>query len=144
MKQKEKDELYLRVAFEVSGCSYAKRLNVGAVIVRGDRILSEGFNGTPKGFPNVCEDDHNHTLPYVLHAEANAIAKLTRSTESSEGATIYVTHAPCVECAKLIIQSGIKRVVYCNAYRIADGIDLLRRAGIKVEQIQKDYDEQED
>lgn len=138
MNQQERDNLYMSVAHEVSRCSYARRLQVGAVIVRGDRILSEGFNGTPKGFPNVCEDDHNHTLPYVLHAEANAIAKLTRSTESSEDATIYVTHAPCVECAKLIIQSGIKRVAFHNAYRITDGIDLLRRAGIKVEQIRID------
>lgn len=144
MNQQERDNLYMSVAHEVPRCSYAMRLQVGAVIARGDRILSEGFNGTPKGFPNVCEDDHNHTLSYVLHAESNALSKLTRSTESSEGATIYVTHAPCVECAKLIIQSRIKRVVYCNAYRIADGIDLLRRAGIKVEQIQKDCDGQED
>ena len=98
-----------------------------------DRIISDGYNGTPSGFENVCEDDNNVTKPYVLHAEANAITKIARSNNNSEGATLYVTASPCIECAKLIIQAGIKRVVYGEKYRLTDGIDLLERAGVTVE-----------
>ena len=99
-------------------------------------IISDGYNGTPSGFENVCEDDNNVTLPYVLHAEANAITKLARSSNNSEGSTLYITDSPCIECAKLIIQAGIKRVVYAREYRLTDGADLLRQAGIKVDFIE--------
>lgn len=115
--------------------SYCTRRQVGALIVSGSMIISDGFNGTPSGFENVCEDAEGHTKPYVLHAEANAISKVARSNNSSEGATLYVTASPCLECAKLIIQAGIKRVVFNEIYRITDGIDLLRRAGITIEHI---------
>jgi dCMP deaminase len=111
--------------------SYCKRRQVGALIVKDRMIISDGYNGTPSGFENVCEED-GVTKPYVLHAEANAITKVAKSSNSSDGATLYVTASPCLECAKLIIQSGIKRVVYSEEYRITDGIDLLRRAGIEV------------
>ena len=113
--------------------SYCKRRKVGALIVKERMIISDGYNGTPSGFENVCEDDDNATKPYVLHAEANAITKVARSSNSSEGATLYVTASPCIECAKLIIQAGIKRVVYGEQYIILDGIELLKRAGIEVE-----------
>jgi len=106
---------------------------VGALIVKDKRIISDGYNGTPSGFENVCEDENNTTKPYVLHAEANAITKIARSNNNSDGSTLYVTDSPCVECAKLIIQAGIHRVVYARDYRLSDGIDLLRRAGIEVE-----------
>lgn len=112
--------------------SYCKRRRVGALIVKDKMIISDGYNGTPSGFENVCEDDNNTTKPYVLHAEANAITKIARSNNSSDGATLYVTAAPCIECAKLIIQAGIKRVVYFEKYRLEDGIDLLRRANIDI------------
>ena len=115
--------------------SYCKRRQVGAILVKDQMIISDGYNGTPSGFPNNCEDDNNTSLPYVLHAEANAITKVARSSNNSEGATLYVTASPCIECAKLIIQSGIRRVVYYEEYRITDGIDLLRRAGVTVEKI---------
>lgn len=112
--------------------SYCKRRQVGAIIVKDKMIISDGFNGTPSGFENVCEDEvSGDTKPYVLHAEANALTKVARSNNSSEGATLYVTASPCVECAKLIIQSGIKRIVYSEAYRLTDGLDLLRRADIE-------------
>ncbi len=111
--------------------SYCVRRKVGALLVKNKMIISDGYNGTPSGFPNVCEDDTDHTFPYVLHAEANAITKVARSNNSSEGSTLYVTASPCIECAKLIIQSGIKRVVFSELYRMSDGIDLLRRAGIE-------------
>ena len=111
--------------------SYCQRRKVGALVVKEKMIISDGYNGTPSGFENVCEDD-NVTKPYVLHAEANAITKLARSHNNSEGATLYVTASPCIECAKLIIQSGIKRVVYGEQYRLDDGINLLKRAGIEV------------
>ncbi len=111
--------------------SYCERRKVGALIVRDNMIISDGFNGTPSGFPNICEED-NVTFPYVLHAEANAITKVARSNNSSEGATLYVTASPCMECSKLIIQSGIKRVVFSDLYRIQDGLDLLRKAGVEV------------
>lgn len=134
-KQSLLDNRYMRMAFIWAENSYAKRRHVGAIIVKDGAIISDGYNGTPSGFPNVCEDSDGKTYPYVLHAEANAITKLAKSTQSGVGATIYVTDAPCIECAKLIIQSGITRVVYCRDYRTTDGIDLLRTAGINVEQI---------
>ncbi len=130
-KQKVLDERYLRMAQLWSKNSYCVRRKVGALIVRDNMIISDGFNGTPSGFPNVCEEN-NVTFPYVLHAEANAITKVARSNNSSEGATLYVTASPCMECSKLIIQAGIKRVVFSDLYRIQDGLDLLRRAGIEV------------
>ncbi len=116
--------------------SYCKRRQVGALLVKERMIISDGYNGTPSGFENECEDDNNCTKPYVLHAEANAITKVAKSGNSSDGATLYVTSSPCVECAKLIIQAGIKRVVYCDEYRNTDGIELLQRAGIPVERIE--------
>lgn len=112
--------------------SYCQRRKVGALIVKGRMIISDGYNGTPSGFENVCEDENNMTKPYVLHAEANAITKVAKSNNSSEDSTLYVTTSPCMECSKLIIQSGIKRVVYCDRYHNTDGLDLLRRAGIEL------------
>ena len=112
--------------------SYCERRKVGALIVKDKMIISDGYNGTPAGFENVCEDENHLTKPYVLHAEANAITKIARSGNNSEGATLYVTDAPCIECSKLIIQSGIKKVFYARQYRLTDGIDLLQRAGIEV------------
>src|SRR5574344_937388 len=132
-KQLELDKRYLRMAAIWAENSYCKRRQVGALIVKDQMIISDGYNGTPSGFENICEDDNNVTLPYVLHAEANAITKLARSSNNSEGSTLYVTDSPCIECAKLIIQAGIKRVVYAREYRLSDGINLLRQAGIKVE-----------
>jgi dCMP deaminase len=120
------------MAFIWAENSYCKRRQVGAILVKDKMIISDGYNGTPAGFENVCEDENNITKPYVLHAEANAITKVARSNNSSEGATLYVTSAPCIECAKLIIQAGIKRVVYADSYRLSDGIDLLKRANIEV------------
>ena len=118
--------------------SYCIRRKVGALIVKDQMIISDGYNGTPAGFENVCEDEHNITKPYVLHAEANAITKVAASSNSSKDATIYVTSAPCIECAKLIIQSGIKRVVFSEKYRTEEGCDLLRRANIELEYIELD------
>lgn len=115
--------------------SYCRRRKVGALIVKDRMIISDGYNGTPSGFENICEDENGVTKPYVLHAEANAITKVAKSGNSSEGATLYVTASPCIECAKLIIQSGIKRLVYRDEYRLTDGVDLLRRAGITVEKV---------
>ena len=122
---------YLRMAAIWSENSYCKRRQVGALIVKDKMIISDGYNGTPSGFENVCEEN-NVTKPYVLHAEANAITKIARSGNNSNGSTLYVTDSPCIECSKLIIQSGIKRVVYSREYRLTDGVDLLRRAGIEV------------
>ncbi|MDE6548248.1 MAG: dCMP deaminase family protein [Muribaculaceae bacterium] len=130
-KQQLLDERYLRMAQIWSENSYCVRRKVGALIVRDNMIISDGFNGTPSGFPNVCEEN-NVTFPYVLHAEANAITKVARSNNSSEGATLYVTASPCMECSKLIIQAGIRRVVFSDLYRIQDGLDILRRAGVEV------------
>lgn len=132
-KEKELDLRYLRMARIWSENSYCKRRQVGALIVKDKMIISDGFNGTPSGFENICEDDNNVTKPYVLHAEANAITKIARSGNNSEGSTLYVTDAPCIECAKLIIQAGIKKVVYARDYRLTDGVDLLRRARIEVQ-----------
>ena len=134
-KQHRKDYMYLRMAKTWSENSYCERRKVGALLVKDKMIISDGYNGTPSGFENVCEDENNVSKPYVLHAEANAITKVARSNNSSDGSTLYVTTLPCMECAKLIIQSGIKRVVYSEDYRIRDGLDLLRRAGIEVEQV---------
>ncbi|MBP5424952.1 MAG: dCMP deaminase family protein [Prevotella sp.] len=131
-KQRKLDERYLRMAHIWAENSYCQRRQVGALVVKDKMIISDGYNGTPSGFENVCEDDNNVTKPYVLHAEANAITKLARSNNNSDGATIYITASPCIECAKLIIQAGIKRVVYGEKYRLTDGIDLLKRAGIEV------------
>ena len=132
-KQKELDSRYLRMARIWSENSYCQRRRVGALIVKDKRIISDGYNGTPSGFENVCEDEDHLTKPYVLHAEANAITKIARSNNNSDGSTLYVTDSPCVECSQLIIQAGIRRVVYAREYRLTDGIELLRRAGIEVE-----------
>ncbi len=137
-KQELLDKRYIRMAFIWAENSYCKRRRVGAILVKNKMIISDGYNGTPAGFENVCEDENNITKPYVLHAEANAITKVARSNNSSEGATLYVTSAPCIECAKLIIQAGIKRVVYADSYRLSDGIDLLKRANIEVVAIDLD------
>jgi len=131
------DGKYLEMASIWAQNSYCKRRQVGALIVKDRMIISDGYNGTPSGFENICEDEDGITKPYVLHAEANAITKVAKSGNSSDGATLYVTASPCVECAKLIIQSGIKRVVYMDEYRLNDGIELLKRAGIEVEKIGK-------
>ena len=128
------DHSYLAMAEVWAQNSYCKRRKVGALLVKDRTIISDGYNGTPSGFENICEDENGVTKPYVLHAEANAITKVAKSGNSSEGATLYVTASPCSECAKLIIQAGITRVVYRDAYRLTDGIDLLKRAGIQVEQ----------
>ena len=132
-KQYMLDLRYLKMAQIWAENSYCKRRQVGALVVKDQMIISDGYNGTPSGFENVCEDDNNVTLPYVLHAEANGITKLARSSNNSEGSTLYITDSPCIECAKLIIQAGIKRVVYAREYRLTDGADLLRQAGIQVD-----------
>ncbi|MBQ9878010.1 MAG: dCMP deaminase family protein [Bacteroidales bacterium] len=129
------DHSYIQMAAIWAQNSYCKRRQVGALIVKDKMIISDGYNGTPSGFENVCDDENGVTKPYVLHAEANAITKVAMSGNSSEGATLYVTASPCIECAKLIIQAGIKRVVYRDEYRLTDGVDLLRRAGIEVEKV---------
>ena len=131
-KQQKLDIRYLRMAKIWAENSYCKRRQVGALVVKDQMIIRDGYNGTPRGFDNVCEEN-NVTLPYVLHAEANAITKLARSSNNSDGATLYVTDAPCIECSKLIIQAGIKRVVYARNYRLDDGIRLLKQANIEVE-----------
>lgn len=129
------DESYLEMAAVWARNSYCKRRQVGALLVKDRMIISDGYNGTPAGFENVCEDENGVTKPYVLHAEANAISKVAKSGNSSQGGTLYVTASPCLECAKLIIQAGITRVVYRDEYRLTDGIDLLRRAGVEVEKV---------
>jgi len=140
-KQLRLDRRYLRMARIWAENSYCRRRQVGAIVVKDQMIISDGYNGTPSGFDNVCEDDSDTTLPYVLHAEANAITKLARSSNNSDGSTLYVTASPCIECSKLIIQAGIKRVVYGEKYRLEDGLNLLRKAGIEVEYLNPDeYD----
>ena len=134
-KQLQFDKSYLKVAVIWAENSYCNRRKVGALIVKDRMIISDGYNGTPSGFPNICEDENGITYPYVLHAEANAITKVAKSGNSSKGATLYVTASPCLECAKLIIQAGITRVVYKDEYRLTDGVDLLRKAGIEVEKV---------
>lgn len=131
-KQTILDKRYLRMAQIWSENSYCRRRKVGALLVKDKMIISDGYNGTPAGFDNVCESEDNVTYPYVLHAEANAITKVARSNNSSEGSTLYVSTSPCMECSKLIIQAGIRRVVFSEIYRITDGLDLLRKAGIEV------------
>ncbi|MCP9611070.1 dCMP deaminase family protein [Coprobacter tertius] len=135
-KQLILDKRYIRMALIWAENSYCKRRKVGALIVKEKMIISDGYNGTPAGFENICEDENDHTYPYVLHAEANAITKVARSNNSSEGATLYVTSSPCIECSKLIIQAGIRRVVFSEHYRLHDGIDLLKKAGITVDFIE--------
>ncbi len=135
IKDKKFDKSYLKMAHIWAQNSYCKRRKVGALIVKNRMIISDGYNGTPSGFENICEDDSNNTKPYVLHAEANAITKVAKSGNSSENATLYVTDSPCIECAKLIIQAGIKRVVFDRKYRITDGLELLKRAGIELEEL---------
>ncbi|MCI7576222.1 MAG: dCMP deaminase family protein [Bacteroidales bacterium] len=131
-KQAKVDRLYMRMARIWAENSYCERRKVGALLVKNQMIISDGYNGTPSGFENHCEDENNVSKPYVLHAEANAITKVARSNNSSDGATLYVTASPCIECAKLIIQAGIKRVVYGEKYRLMEGVELIERAGIEV------------
>ncbi len=135
-KQYLLDKRYLQMASIWAQNSYCKRRQVGAILVKDQMIISDGYNGTPSGFENICEDDNNKTKPYVLHAEANAITKVAKSNNSSGGATMYVTSSPCMECSKLIIQAGIKRVVFTDSYRLEDGIELLKKANIEVVQIE--------
>lgn len=135
-KKTKYDKAYLRIAKEWGQLSYCKRKQVGAIIVRDKMIISDGYNGTPSGFENCCEDEENNTKWYVLHAEANAISKVARSTQSCEGATLYITLSPCKDCSKLIHQSGIKRVVYHQEYKDSSGLDFLRKAGVEVELIE--------
>lgn len=137
-KQLLLDRRYLKMAQIWAENSYCKRRQVGALLVKDKMIISDGYNGTPVGFENNCEDEENKSKPYVLHAEANAITKVAKSNNSSDGATLYVTSSPCLECAKLIIQAGIKRVVFADNYRLEDGINLLKRASIEVIQIDLD------
>jgi len=133
-KQQLLDKRYLKMADIWAQNSYCKRRQVGALIVKDKMIISDGYNGTPSGFENVCEDEDNKTKAYVLHAEANAITKVAKSSNNCDGATLYVTSSPCIECSKLIIQAGIKRVVFTESYRLEDGINLLKRADIDVQQ----------
>jgi len=135
-KQEILDSRYLRMAQIWAENSYCRRRKVGALLVKDKMIISDGYNGTPVGFENVCEDENDHTKPYVLHAEANAITKVAQSNNSSNNATLYVTSSPCIECAKLIIQAGIKRVVFNEIYRLTDGIELMKRAGIECKQLE--------
>lgn len=136
-KQEALDKRYLRMTRIWAENSYCYRRKVGAIIVKNSMIISDGFNGTPSGFENVCEDENGVTKAYVLHAEANAITKVARSNNSSDGATLYVTASPCLECSKLIIQAGIRRVVFNELYRLADGIELLNRAGVETVHIKE-------
>ena len=135
-KQLKLDERYLRMAMIWAENSYCTRRQVGALLVKDKMIISDGYNGTPSGFENVCEDENNKTKPYVLHAEANAITKVAKSNNSSEGATLYVSSSPCLECSKLIIQAGIKRVVFSEQYHMNDGVELLERARIEVVKVE--------
>ena len=140
-KQRLLDTRYLRMARIWAENSYCQRRKVGAIIVKDKMIISDGYNGTPSGFENVCEDETGHTKAYVLHAEANAITKVARSGNSSDGATLYITASPCIECAKLIIQAGIRRVVYSDLYHLPDGLLLLERAGIEC--VRSDFQERD-
>lgn len=135
LKQKKYDIAYLKMAKEWAKLSYCHRRQVGALIVKDKMIISDGYNGTPTGFENVCEDEENNTKWYVLHAEANAIMKVAASTQSCEGATLYITLSPCRECSKLIFQSGIKRVVYIVEYKDKTGIDFLKKSGLEIVRI---------
>ncbi|RRD57289.1 dCMP deaminase family protein [Tannerella forsythia] len=140
-KQYETDKRYLQMAAIWAENSYCQRRKVGALLVKDQMIISDGYNGTPSGFENVCEDENNVTKPYVLHAEANAITKVAASSNNSRGATIYITSSPCIECAKLIIQAGIVRVVYSDEYHTDEGCKLLKRAGIIVDFIHLNQEE---
>lgn len=142
-KQLRLDRRYLRMARIWAENSYCRRRKVGAIVVKDQMIISDGYNGTPSGFDNVCEGGDGATLAYVLHAEANAITKLARNSNNSQGATLYVTASPCIECAKLIIQAGIRRVVYQEKYRLDDGLRLMRRAGIEIQQLDPDEPREE-
>ena len=139
-KQAQFDIRYIKMARVWATNSYCKRRQVGALIVKHRMIISDGYNGTPSGFENECEDENNRSKPYVLHAEANAITKVAKSNNSSEGATLYITASPCMDCAKLIIQAGIIRVVYADEYRVIDGIELLEKAGIEVVQLSSEIE----
>lgn len=143
-KQLILDSRYLRMARIWAENSYCQRRQVGALLVKDKMIISDGYNGTPSGFENICEDENHLTKPYVLHAEANAITKVAKSNHNSEGSTLYVTASPCIECAKLIIQAGISRVIYSEKYRLTDGIDLLKRAGIEVVYLNPETNEYEE
>ena len=134
-KQEKYDRAYLRMAYEWGKLSYCKRRQVGAIVVKDRMIISDGYNGTPTGFENICEDDEGYTKWYVLHAEANALSKLASSTQSSIGATLYITLSPCRECSKLIHQAGISRVVYQTAYKDNSGLSFLERAGVELEHL---------
>ena len=135
-KQLKYDKAYLRMAREWAKLSYCDRRQVGAIIVKDRMIISDGYNGTPTGFENICEDDQGYTKWYVLHAEANAILKVAASTQSCKGATLYITLSPCKNCSKLIHQAGIVRVVYSIAYKDLSGVEFLQKAGIEVSQIE--------
>ena len=135
-KQNKVDRLYLKMAKVWAENSHCKRSQVGCLIVNNRQIISDGYNGTPSGFPNNCEDCDNNTLPTVLHAEANAITKIAKSTNSAEGSTLYVTLSPCFDCAKLIIQAGIKRIVYSEVYRKTESFKLFEEAGIEIKQME--------
>ena len=135
-KKEKYDKAYLRIAKEWGNLSYCQRKKVGAIIVKNKMIISDGYNGTPSGFENCCEDDDNVTKWYVLHAEANAILKVARSTQSCEDATLYITLSPCKDCSKLVLQSGIKRLVYQHAYKDDSGLRFLKEAGLEIEQIE--------
>lgn len=134
-KQLRYDKAYLKMATEWGKLSHCQRKQVGAILVRDGMIISDGYNGTPSGFPNVCENDEGETHWYVLHAEANAILKVARSTNNAAGSTLYITLSPCKECCKLILQSGIRRMVYIDEYKDRTGIDFLKQAGLEVVQI---------
>mgnify|MGYP001149808451 FL=1 len=134
-KQLRYDRAYLRMAAEWGALSHCERKQVGALIVKDSMIISDGYNGTPTGFDNCCEDENNKTQWYVLHAEANAIMKVAKSTNNSNGATLYITLSPCRECSKLVLQSGIRRVVYLNAYKDDSGLKFLEKAGVEIEHI---------
>jgi dCMP deaminase len=139
-KQHQFDIRYIQMARVWAKNSYCKRRQVGALIVKDRMIISDGYNGTPSGFENECEDADGNSKPYVLHAEANAITKVAKSNNSSDGATLYITASPCMDCAKLIIQSGIKRIVYADEYRVTEGLDLLNKAGIEIVKITPDME----
>lgn len=136
-KQLRYDKAYLRMASSWAQLSHCNRKQVGALIVKDDMIISDGYNGTPSGFDNCCEDDNGETHWYVLHAEANAILKVAKSTNNAKGATLYLTLSPCKDCSKLILQAGIRRVVFVNLYKDSEGVDFLQAAGVDVEQIKE-------
>ena len=137
IKQKRYDQAYLRMASEWAKLSHCSRKQVGAIIVKNGTIIADGYNGTPSGFENMCETDEGSTKWYVLHAEANAILKVARSNNSCEGSTLYITLSPCKDCSKLIIQAGIKRVVFINKYKDTSGIDFLEKAGVELCHLQE-------